>query len=107
MAEKPRIRVPATAKPGEAFEVKTLLKHPMEPGVRKDKSGNTIPRKIINRFACKVNGREVFAADLFPATAADPFISFSLRLAETSKVEFSWTDDDGMVTSETVEVQVG
>jgi sulfur-oxidizing protein SoxZ len=106
MAEKPRVKVPASVKPGEVFEVKTLLKHPMEPGVRKDASGNTIPRKIINRFACKANGREVFAADLFPATAADPFLTFHLRLKETSKLEFSWTDDDGSVTSKTVEVKV-
>jgi sulfur-oxidizing protein SoxZ len=106
MAEKPRIKVPATVKAGEVFEVKTLLKHPMEPGVRKDESGKTIPRKIINKFVCKANGREVFSADLFPATAADPFLTFKLKLKETSKLELSWIDDDGTVTSEIVEVQV-
>lgn len=107
MADKPRLKVPASVKPGEVFEVKTLLKHPMEPGVRKDASGKTIPRKIINKFVCKANGREVFVADLFPATAADPYLSFRLRLKETSKLEFSWIDDDGTVTSQTVEVKVG
>jgi len=107
MAEKPRIKVPASVKAGEVFEVKTLIKHPMEPGVRKDDSGNTIPRKIINKFTCKANGREVFAADLFPATAADPFLTFKLKLKETAKLEFAWQDDDGTVTSETIEVQAG
>lgn len=106
MAEKPRIKVPASVKPGEIFEVKTLLNHPMESGLRKDEAGNTQPRKIINKFTCKANGREVFAADLFPATAANPFIIFKLKLAATSKLELSWTDDDGSVISETVEVQV-
>jgi sulfur-oxidizing protein SoxZ len=106
MAEKPRIKVPASAKKGEVFEVKTLLKHPMEPGVRKDESGKTIPRKIINKFVCKANGRQVFAVDMFPSTAADPFLTFKLKLNETSKLEFSWIDDDGSVISETVEVQV-
>lgn len=107
MAEKPRIKVPASAKPGEVFEVKTLLAHPMESGLRKDKDGQRIPRKILNKFTCAANGREVFSADLFPATAADPFITFKLKLNETSKLEFTWTDDDGSKTLETVEVKIG
>ena len=103
---KPRIKVPATVKSGQIFEVKTLLIHPMESGLRKDEAGKLIPRKIINKFSCKANGREVFSADLFPATAADPFIIFKLRLKETSKLEFSWRDDDGKVVAKTVEVRV-
>jgi sulfur-oxidizing protein SoxZ len=107
MAEKPRIKVPASAKAGEVFEVKTLLVHPMESGLRKDKDGQVIPRKILNKLTCAANGREVFSADLFPATAADPFVTFKLKLNETSKLEFTWVDDDGSKTSETVEVKIG
>lgn len=106
MAEKPRIKVPSSVKSGEVFEVKTLLNHPMESGLRKDESGKTLPRKIINKFTCTANGREVFAADLFPATAANPYIVFKLKLTATSKLQLSWHDDDGSVISETVEVQV-
>ncbi len=107
MAEKPRIKVPASAKAGEVFEVKTLLVHPMESGLRKDKDGQPIPRKILNKFTCTANGREVFSANLFTATAADPFITFKLKLSETSKLEFTWFDDDGSKTAETVEVKIG
>ena len=32
----PRVRMPATAKAGEAIEVKTLISHEMETGQRKD-----------------------------------------------------------------------
>ena len=69
------IRVPAQVKRGEAFEIKTLVSHPMEPGVRRDNTGQLIPRDIINRFVCTYNGEEVFRADLFPAIAANPFLA--------------------------------
>ncbi|MER2606328.1 MAG: thiosulfate oxidation carrier complex protein SoxZ [Siculibacillus sp.] len=106
MAERPRIKIPASVKKGEVFQVKTLLNHPMESGLRKDENGQLIPRKILNRFSCKANGREVFSADMATAVSANPFVTFNLRLEETSRLEFSWVDDDGTVTSETIEVQV-
>ncbi|WP_333824062.1 thiosulfate oxidation carrier complex protein SoxZ [Pinisolibacter sp.] len=106
MAEKPRIRLPSSVKKGEVFQVKTLLKHPMESGNRKDESGKALPRKIINKFVCKANGKEVFASDFYTSVSADPFLTFHLKLEETSKLQFEWYDDDGSVISETVEVKV-
>ena len=106
MAEKPRIKVPASVKKGEVFQVRTLIKHPMESGNRKDESGAALPRKILNKFVCRANGKEVFASDFFTSVSADPFLTFHLKLEETSKLQFEWTDDDGSVISETVEVVV-
>ena len=106
MAEKPRIKAPASVAKGQIFEIKTLLNHPMESGLRKDESGQIVPRKIINRFVCKANGKDVFAIDLNTSVSPNPFITFSLRLEETSKLELSWRDDDGTVTSETITVEV-
>lgn len=106
MLEKPRVRLPASVKKGEVFQVKTLIKHPMESGNRKDPSGATIPRKIINRFVCKANGKVVFAADFNTSVSADPFLTFSLRLEETSKLELSWHEDGGAAITETVDVEV-
>ena len=65
---KPRVRVPKSADKGEVIEIKTLISHPMESGQRKDrKTGELIPRKIINKFVCTYNGEEVFSVDLHPA----------------------------------------
>src|SRR5204863_225785 len=69
MAEKPRLKVPKEAKKGEVVEIKTLLSHLMETGLRKDAAGNVIPRKIINKFTSEFNGKPVFSADLEPAVA--------------------------------------
>ncbi|MEP7030730.1 MAG: thiosulfate oxidation carrier complex protein SoxZ [Pseudolabrys sp.] len=97
MAEKPRLKIPKEAKKGEVIEIKTLMPHIMESGQRKDKDGKTIPRKIINKFACEFNGKPVFAADLNGAIAANPYLQFYAKMEESGTFKFSWTDDDGSV----------
>ena len=91
----PRVRVPATAKPGEMIEIKTLISHEMESGQRKDAAGATIPRKIINKFTAAFNGKTVFEADWNPAISANPYQSFFYKAAETGEFTFTWKDDDG------------
>jgi sulfur-oxidizing protein SoxZ len=99
MADKPRIKIPKDAKKGEVIQVKTLISHIMENGQRKDQNGNTIPRKIINRFTCEFNGKPVFSADLETAIAANPYLQFSARVDESGTFRFTWVDDDGTVTT--------
>ena len=96
MAIKPRIKLDKTqAKVGDLVEVKALVQHVMESGQRRDSAGNVIPRKILNKFTCTVNGKEVFAADFEPAIAANPYIQFKFRATESGPVVLTWTDDDG------------
>ncbi|RAI43215.1 thiosulfate oxidation carrier complex protein SoxZ [Rhodoplanes roseus] len=95
-APRPRIRLDKKeAKKGDLVEVKALVAHIMESGQRKDKDGNVIPRKIINKFTCEVNGQLVFAADLEPAVSANPYLQFKFKAEETGKVVLTWIDDDG------------
>jgi sulfur-oxidizing protein SoxZ len=103
---KALIHVPAEVKKGEVFEVKTLISHPMEPGVRRDNMGRLLPRDIINRFVCTYNGEEVFRADLFPAIAANPFIAFFTVATESGEMVFQWTDDHGVTQTETARITV-
>ncbi len=92
----PRIKLDKKeAKKGDLVEVKALVAHIMESGQRKDASGAVIPRKILNKFTCTVNGKEVFSADFEPAVAANPYIQFKFRAQESGAVVLTWTDDDG------------
>ena len=96
MASKPRVKVPKKAEAGEIITIKTLISHSMESGQRKDReTGETIPRKIINKFTCSFNGQEVFTADLDPAVSSNPYIEFSARVTESGTFKFVWFDDDG------------
>jgi sulfur-oxidizing protein SoxZ len=106
MAEKPRIKVPKDARKGETIEIRTLLPHVMETGLRRDENGTVIPRKIINTFTCTFNGKPVFSADLGTSIAANPYLQFTAKVEENGTFRFSWFDDDGTVTTADEEILV-
>ena len=96
MAVKPRIKLDKKdAKKGDLVEVKALVSHVMENGLRRDASGNVVPRKILNKFTCTVAGKQVFAADFEPAVSANPYIQFKFKATESGPVVLTWHDDDG------------
>lgn len=96
------IHVPAHAKRGDVIEVRTMLGHPMETGHRADSQGRLVPRDIVTRFECRLDGERVFAADLFPAVAANPYIAFFLRAQKSGTLAFVWEGDRGFRHSENV-----
>jgi sulfur-oxidizing protein SoxZ len=106
MAEKPRIKLPKEAKKGEVIEIKTLIAHVMETGLRKDPDGKIIPRKIINKFTAEFNGKPVFSVDIEPAVAANPYMQFTAKVEESGTFKFTWTDDDGTVTTAEQQIAV-
>ena len=89
------INVPPRAKRGDIIEIKTLISHIMETGFRRDNVGKPIPRNIITQFTATYNGEEIFGADIYPAIAANPFISFSTVATESGTIAFEWTGDNG------------
>ncbi len=104
---KPRIKVPKTAKKGEVIEVKTLISHKMETGLRKDKAtGKEIPRLILNKFVATFNGQPVFEVDMEPSISANPYFKFTFKAEESGEFEFTWTDDEGGVYTAKKELTV-
>jgi sulfur-oxidizing protein SoxZ len=89
------INVPQKVKSGQVIEIKTLISHIMETGFRHDNVGKPIPRNIITTFVARYNGEEIFRADLFPAIAANPFLSFHTVATESGTIDFEWTGDNG------------
>ena len=96
-----RIALPKEAKAGEVIEIKTLYQHVRESGHRRDNAGRLVPRQIVNRFVCTYAGQVVFHADLFPAIAANPYVTFHTVATETGDLVFAWTDDLGNTHTET------
>ncbi len=103
---KPRLRVPATARKGEVIEVKTLITHPMENGQRKDADGKVVPRLIVNSLQVTYNDKPVMNVTLEPAIAANPYLQFTAKLEASGTFKFSWTDDDGTVTTAESKIDV-
>ncbi|MEQ1649785.1 MAG: thiosulfate oxidation carrier complex protein SoxZ [Hyphomicrobiaceae bacterium] len=108
MAEltKPRVKVNATAKAGEVLEVKTLISHPMENGLRKDSAGKAIPQDIINTVAATFNGVEVFRAKLGSGTSANPYVAFFFKADKSGDLVTTWTDDANKTINDTQKITV-
>ena len=100
------INVPAKAKRGDIIGIKTLMSHIMETGYRRTATGEIIPRDIITSFTCRYNGTEIFRADLFPAIAANPYLSFFTVAQESGKFEFEWIGDNGFVSTASASITV-
>lgn len=94
--QKPRIKLDrTTVRKGDIVDVKTLVAHVMETGLRHDADGKLIPRMIINTFTCELNGRFVFGCDIDRAVSANPFFEFKFRPEESGTLKFTWIDDEG------------
>lgn len=100
------IHMPTTARKGEVIEVRALIAHPMETGYRPGADGRVLPRDIIRRFACRYNGETVFTAELHPAIAANPYLSFFVAAQDSGVFEFEWQGDNGFAQTERMNLQV-
>jgi len=53
-----------------------------------------------------VDGVEIFRADLFPAIAANPFITFFTVATESGKFDFEWIGDRGFAETASAAISV-
>lgn len=102
----PRVRIPRSARPGEVIEIRTLMEHPMETGLRLD-GGRAVPRDMLARLLVRMNGETVFSADLRNGTAANPHHVFFVRMERTGHFDFTWTDERGRSVRTEARVNVG
>jgi len=100
------ITVPQDAKRGDVVEIRVLIAHPMETGFRVGADGQRVPRDILRRFTCRLDGEIVFAAELFPAVAANPYLAFPLLATRGGTLSFTWEGDGGFTQTEVAHLRV-
>ena len=100
------ISLPANPRRGQIIEVKVLIAHDMETGFRRTQVGALIARDIVTDFVCMYNGEEVFGAQLHPAIAANPYLAFSILVADSGVITGKWTGDNGFSVTESVTITV-
>ncbi|PMR73264.1 thiosulfate oxidation carrier complex protein SoxZ [Billgrantia endophytica] len=103
----PRVSVPSSFSVGEPEEIRTLINHPMETGLREGPDGETLPRHIIERFTVSVNGETAFEAELHQSVSANPYLRFHLAPENSGEALFEWFDDSGESARHEVELSVG
>lgn len=95
---------------GVPIEVRTMIGHPMETGYRPGANGQVLARNLIRRFRCSFDdgarSELVFAAELFPAVAANPYLAFHFTPTSDGKLIFVWEGDQEFAQTETIAIQV-
>jgi sulfur-oxidizing protein SoxZ len=104
MAEPMRIRATMA---GDVADVKVLMNHPMETGLRKDaKTGQLIPAHFITEVIATINGAPVLAAEMSGGVSKNPYLGFKVKGPKAGdKVAVSWADNKGDKNS--VEATIG
>lgn len=87
--------------------VKSIIFHPMESGLRKDKAtGKLIPAHYITDLTCALNGKTVLTCLWGPTVSKNPFISFRVKNAKSGDtIKLSWVDNKGMSGSNEAKIQ--
>jgi len=94
MAEPIRVRVKLE---GEVAEVRVLIGHPMETGLRKDpKTGELVPLHFIKAVTASLNGKPVLEAQWSQAMSRNPYMQFRISGARAGdEVGIEWLDNHG------------
>jgi sulfur-oxidizing protein SoxZ len=100
-----KIKIRAKTSDG-VTEVKALMDHPMETGLRKDSDGNVIPEHFIQEVTCDYGGKTVMTCHWGPAVSKNPYMSFSFKGgAKGDKIVVSWVDNMGETATEEAEIK--
>lgn len=105
MADPMKIR--ATLE-GDVADVRVLMAHPMETGLRKDSAGKLVPLHFIQTITAQLNGRTVFSADISQAISRNPVFAFKVKGAKAGdRIAITWTDNKGETRTDETTVRSG
>lgn len=100
-----KIRMRGKSKGGVA-EVKALIKHPMESGVRMNKkTGKPYPAKYIDMVEVLVNGTKAVDAQWSGAISANPYMAVKVNANAGDEVTVNLTDNTGEKGSESIKLK--
>ncbi|MFM2319617.1 MAG: thiosulfate oxidation carrier complex protein SoxZ [Pseudomonadota bacterium] len=95
------IKLKAKAIDGGLIEVKALMTHPMETGLRKDSAGELVPAHYITEVVVTANDKEVLKTNWGGSVSKNPYLSFNYKGAVGDKLKLTWKDNkDGTDSAE-------
>lgn len=90
-----QIRIRARVK-DEITEIRILMQHPMETGLRKDETGQTLPAHFIQVFSVSHNGKPIIDGQLNTSIARNPLFTFKAHgLKAGDRLAVNWQDNIG------------
>ncbi len=105
MAKQKPMKIRASKK-GNLAQVKVLMFHPMDTGLRKDKkTGKVIPAHFIKEVSVTHNGNGVMNVNMGIAVSTNPFLSFRIKNAGSGDtIGVKWIDNTGESDSREVKI---
>lgn len=93
MSEPMRIRATLIK---DVVEVKLMVKHEMETGLRKDEEGKRVPAHYIETLVASCNDKIVLDVQLGMAVSQNPYIAFNFKgAAKGDRMVVTWHDNKG------------
>lgn len=101
--------VPAKAEPikirarleGGVADLRTLVTHPMENGLRTNSTGKNIPEHFIRDIDIRFNGKTVIEAQIGRSVSTNPLLAFKVKGAKANdKFMLTWRDSRGLTRSD-------
>ena len=93
MADPMRVRA---LEQGGVTEIKVLMRHDVEAGLRKDTAGKLVPAHFIQQISVRHKEREVLSAQFGPSISKDPFVGFRFKGGvKGDKITVTWVDNLG------------
>jgi sulfur-oxidizing protein SoxZ len=81
---------------GDVVQVRVLMSHPMETGLRKDADGQLVPAHFIELATFTHKDRTVLSSQWGPAVSRNPYLSFKFSgAAKGDKIVITWVDNEG------------
>lgn len=82
-------------------DIRVLMSHPMETGLRKDDAGAVIPAHFIQTVTVFVNERAVVSGQTNTAISKNPVFAFKVKGAKSGdRVRITWSDSRGEVRTD-------
>ena len=98
------MKIRATVRDGAA-DVRILMMHPMETGLRRDGSGSVVPSHFITDVRVDLNGVRAVDARWGPSVARNPFLGLRLTGAKAGdQLTVTWIDNRGDRRSDSIVV---
>ena len=98
------MKIRASVKDG-VTEVKVLMQHEMETGLRKDAEGKLVPAWHITEVKAQHKGKTVLEGNFGTAVSKNPYLVFRFKGgAPGEKISVNWVDNRGDTRSDEAEI---
>ena len=98
------MKIRASVKDG-VTEVKVLMQHEMETGLRKDADSKLVPAWYITQVKAQHNGKTVLESQFGTAISKNPYLVFRFKGgAPGEKVSVNWVDNKGDTRTDEAEI---